>query len=677
MMELVQTNRRRSPRFSASHKIPAQLVVNGRLFDGTVFDYGVTGLALSVPKAAATSVEKEKAEVEVLLQGLTLNGRVRHSRTQEERAVLGVAFNVPGDGEEVSFTSDDPGWDLIENKETIDQIFRDVTFKGPEVQITVRQIQGLAVLLPEKLSEDGKVIAEIFEAKRGKLTEGRASFQFEMFQTCHAFESKLTPIANNRVEIEIPKTLARLLRRETYRVTNGTNARFLKIRMSSQLLGSPAEEVKVYDYSEHGISVIDPTGWASAPVGTPIENIEITTNEGKTIRGRGTVRGFQWIKAENAYSVGIQYETSSDQDRTEWHNTILEARYPALALRYRAEHHEQIWGLFDRSGYLDLKPREAFTHVFDVTKSTWKKLSAAGTKISKRAVIEVDGKVVGHLQLDRIYPEAWCAHHLAIDPKVSKVVGRELYSLTTDVLEAEGGGFIFSLTEAAKPWNQRNYYDFVKQYRFPEHNELKIFQVYEADTRAPFKLEVSKDVEIRAAQKWDLKRITRFFQLYGTELEREACGLNQKSLLLQDLNAEVVGFGLNRGREFLVATSGSRFLGFARVETGTAGVNIFGLLDMLYIHLMPDLGSQASQVHESLVFAGLARFKELGKDDVIVALDDNRAKYYADRGLAYIWDGVRWIGRCEAARRYHAYTQMLYGHLLTKRAQIRGHSERS
>src|ERR1043166_3309238 len=125
---------------------------------------------------------------------------------------------------------------------------------------------------------------------------------------------------------------------------------------------------------------------------------------------------------QEAYSVGIHFETATDQDRNQWHNTILEARYPSLKFDYQDEDHKEIWNLFDRSGYLDLQDREAFSHVVDVTKLTWKKLADAGVKLSKRAIIRKEDKVVGHLQLDQIYPNTWCAHHFAIDPKISKTV---------------------------------------------------------------------------------------------------------------------------------------------------------------------------------------------------------------------------------------------------------------
>jgi hypothetical protein len=252
-------------------------------------------------------------------------------------------------------------------------------------------------------------------------------------------------------------------------------------------------------------------------------------------------------------------------------------------------------------------------------------------------------------------------------------VGKELYSVTTDVLSAEGANYVLSMTEAAKPWNQRNYYEFVKNYRFPEHNELKIFQVFEIPVRQPRKLEIRPDILIRPAEKYDDQRISRFFELFCSKMERDACDLNLNDLRLKGLNEEMRPHGLVRGRDLLVAMHANRLVGIARVEFGTYGQNIFGLQDTLYVHVWPGIQGVSEDAYEALVEGGLRAFQDLGRHTVIVLLDDGRPAFYKDKGLPYLWEGVRWIGNCVAARRYQAYTQMLYGHLLFQRENIRRH----
>lgn len=670
MMKLVETNNRRFSRNQPEREIEAVLMVGGKAYPTTVLDYSLRGVSLRVENGAVTRAESGGYDIELELQDEKYLGKIKHTRPARYEAIIGVDLKNESSTSQVSFTTNDPGWDLIEDSKTLATLFGDLAVKGPECPMDVRQIQFEGVILPQKI-EEGILTAEVFSTKRGQVSEGTASFRFEIFQTCHAFDAKIVTVAEKTVSIELPNNVARLLRRETFRVQNGANEKTLKVGISSPVLGECQQELRLYDYSEHGISVIDPSGWLAAPIGFALDSIQVTTPDGKEIKGSGVIRGYRWLPEENDYAIGIGFETVTPEDRTNWHNTILEARYPTLSFDYRKDDHKPIWDLLDRSGYLGLKGPETFTHVFDVSKSTWQKMSDAGTKFSKRALIKLEGQVVGHLQLDRIYPKTWCAHTLAIDPNVSKTTGRDVYAVSADVLLAEGAGYVFSLADSKKAWNQRNYYDFIKNYRYPEHNELKIFQLYEVDLSKDLNLRSSSSVTLKRANQYDLRRIARYYELYVSPLDREACALNYEDLTLEAFNSELQKFGLFRLREFVVAMRDGKMLGFARIETGTTGVNIFGLLDMLYVHLMPDLGSEADLIHETLVNAGLGRLRDLGRQNVIATLEDRSVEYYNAHGLHHIYEGARWIGRIEVTKRYHAFSQMLYGHLLLKREEIR------
>ncbi len=672
-METVKTEHRESTRQPLLSRAQATLVVGGHPYPATIHDYALRGFGLKVQSGALRRAGRETPQIELLIGETSFSGEIRHSRPDDHsyQAIVGIRTVNSAASGEVTFRNEDSGWDLIEDPETLKNLFEDLCFKGPEVLIEVRQPSGQGLAFARSLNEKDVLELEIQDMKRGALNTTVASFRFEIFQTSHTFEAKIDSIKDKAFTVALPKRAARLLRRETFRVRNETNGVRLTVDFSSRLLGVPQEPISVWDFSEHGLSVLDPKGWANAPEGVPFEDIVITTQDGTEIHGRGAVRCHRWDPDAGAYLMGVVFEASTPQDRTAWHNTILAARYPTLSFDYRSEDHKEIWELFDRSGYLGLGDREAFSHVFDLTKVTWEKLRRAGTKTSKRAMIRIDGRIVGHLQMDRIFPRAWCVHHLAIDPKVSRLVGKDLYSVTTDVLSAEGAECVFTVTEAAKPWNQRNYYDFVSQYRFPEHNDLKTFQLYEVDLEGDIRLERHPGLTLRAANQYDLRRIGRYFEIYGNELERRALALELDTIDLNTFDKELAPFGLSRKREFVVALLNGQFVGFARIETGTPGVNLWNFTDMLSIHLMPELGAAATAVHETLVLAGLNRYREIGRKNVVVLLEDGRPEYYTARGVQYVFDVVRWIGSCVATRRYHAFSSMLFGHLILRREQIR------
>ena len=278
--------------------------------------------------------------------------------------------------------------------------------------------------------------------------------------------------------------------------------------------------------------------------------------------------------------------------------------------------------------------------------------------------------VVGHLQMDRVYPSTWCIHHLAIDPKISKVVARDIYAVMTDVLHAEKANYVLSFTEAAKPWNQRTYYDFVKSYRYPEHNELKSFQIYNARTDASSKIARDSTIGLRQASQYDLRRISRFFELYSSPLERNACALTYEDLELQGIQDELKAVDLERQRAFVVAYQGTHMVGFARVETATPGVNIVGVFDMLYVHILPEFTGRDLSIRQTLIAGGLEKFRQLGKHEVLLALDDEYRENHEASGLKFVTDAVRWIALRDCVSRYYGFTQMLYGHLIFRRELI-------
>jgi hypothetical protein len=324
---------------------------------------------------------------------------------------------------------------------------------------------------------------------------------------------------------------------------------------------------------------------------------------------------------------------------------------------------------------LKLKPAESFSHIVDITKSTWKCLREAGTNVSKRLLIRSGSEVVGHVQMDRIYPSTWCTHALAIDPKVSKTVGKEIYAAVTDVLSAEGARYLFTLTTASLNWNQRNYYDFVKSYRYPEHNELRLLEMHEADTARGWSLPSYSALETRLANKYDLQRIDRYFQLHSSEIERKAMSLTGPEMDLKGLNAELEPFGLSRRREFVVGLLEGRFIGFAMLESGTTGVSIFGLQDTMYVHLLPELETDRHRIQDALIGAALERYKHHGVPTVGILLSDSRREHYSACGLPFIGEEMRWLAACVATRRYHAFSQMLYGNLLLRREMIHSRSK--
>ena len=675
LIHVLDKDKRKRKRVELFANVPAKIEALGRTISAKIKDVSYTGIGIVLsPNQEFPALDSLEAIVELpnqLFQGKVANRIILPN--QEIKIGLSLPQEI---NKEVDFNDSDSSWDRVTDPETIHNIYTDLIIKGVQAPIEIKQNFSTAILHPIEIINSDSLICEISAVKQGQFEKGKAKCKFDLFNTCHAFETNIEKVDQNKIEIKLAFTLARLLRRETVRIQK-KNANFeLKIRLSSSELNAVIEEYEVFDYSEHGISMLDPEGDLSLPRNLKFDLAEIEVAGAGIILGKAEIRSYQWNDLINSYIVGLKFVPDDDPHLTNWHNLVLKARYPNLDFEYQDSDHKKIWELFERSGYLGLKPKESFDIVYDVTKKTWKNLQKAGTDVSKRIKITSGEDILAHIQIDKIYPKTWCIHHLSIDPKASKIVGKEIYSVTTDVILSEGGEYLLSLTEAAKPWNQRAYYDFISNYRYPEHNLTKKMQVYEVDIQKELH-EKKSPYLIRVANKWDLKKIVRYFESHLSRLEIEACGLSEKDLLLEDLKNDYAEFELQRERNFLVALDNNEnLLGFSRIETGTTGVNIFGLLDLLFIYSSLENSQEKGQVYDSLIHESLRYFQKLGKKDIILVLDDDRIEHYKNVGYFYIWDGILWIAKKDILPRYHAYAQLLYGHLILKRESIRKNAKK-
>lgn len=80
-----------------------------------------------------------------------------------------------------------------------------------------------------------------------------------------------------------------------------------------------------------------------------------------------------------------------------------------------------------------------------------------------------------------------------------------------------------------------------------------------------------EDIEIKLANKYDLKRILKDIHLRYSQTEINACDY-QSDPYLENISAHLEKYGLNRKREYLVAYKNNVFLGYSILESGTEGI---------------------------------------------------------------------------------------------------------
>ena len=123
-MTSTSPEQRRFPRREARASLSGTLTLSGRPYSAVLIDHSFDGLAVRVPKSFVSRMEKDGKEIELLFDNQSVSGEVTHSRVgSSEGAVIGVSLRGGNGGDSPSFATHDPGWDLIENIETLNNIF--------------------------------------------------------------------------------------------------------------------------------------------------------------------------------------------------------------------------------------------------------------------------------------------------------------------------------------------------------------------------------------------------------------------------------------------------------------------------------------------------------------------------------------------------------------------------
>jgi hypothetical protein len=659
-------NRRKGERQRPQFKLNTDLVLLGESIKVTIIDYSFTGFGLIIADKTSKNVFFDP---KLVFPDQEFKGQIiyTHQLPDSQRK---LGFTLEKSGVINEFNNESNAWDHVQDSETVNNIIDDLVFKGPEAPIKIKQMFSRLLVIPIERTLNS-MICSILDIEMGKVDTGPADFIFDLFQTCHQFRTNISKIGDDKIEFQLPSTMARLLGRETLRVRRDIEKHELNVVLKTSLLSRNIAEYEIYDFSEHGFSILDPKGEASFPKNLNFEEITFEIKGIGIIKGIGKIRNYVWNRDKHAFVVGFLFIPGEEPNLSKWHNFILNARYPNLDFNYQEEDHKKIWDLFVKSDYLHFKNDETFTEVIDLTKGTWKSLANSGTQIAKKAMIRFEDRIVGHIQMDRVFNKTWCLHHLAVDPDLRITSAQNLLTLTPDVLLSEGGEYVISFTDTSDTWNKKSYYDFIESYKFKDHNSLRQFQTYEVGIgKTELQLNVSDKIEITFASKYDIRTIQRFLQINYSSLEYLALDF-ESDPHLEVINSLLSKNNLFRERQFLVAKSDRKIVGISIIELGSEGINILGVFNCSYIYIFDNEDkSEDSSIEETLIRKSL-EYYESRKIKYSLIFIEKPTQDYGSKGITLMCTANRWIAKKDVFSRFSAFTNLLYGHLGLRREKIR------
>lgn len=670
LIHVLDKDKRKRKRVELFSNIAAQIEVLGISSQAKIKDVSYSGFGVVLPSSSSIKmIESLEAKLQLadqLFQGIVVNKII----LPDQQIKIGIS--LPGQvHRDVDFNMQDSSWDRVTDHETVSNIFHDLAFKGFQAPIEIKQNFSKAKLHPMEITSSETMICDINQIHQGSLEKGKAKCMFDLFQTCHAFDTNIERLDSHKIELKLSNTLARLLRRQTIRVIKNKSNFEVKARLYNRTLEKEISEFEVHDFSEQGFSLKDPNGELSLPRNMNFEKIVLSINDGSIIEGSGQVRSYEWNQQQNAYVIGLLFEVTREPDLSNWHNFILASRYPHLNFDYQGKDHEKIWSLFGTSGYLDHLDKNQSDNL-KVKKiesiDTWDRLQESGVSNSRRIMVKNKDDVTAHLQLDQYYKDSWCVHHLAISKDSSKIIAKDIYSAMTDFLSSRNTKYIITYHRPDLAWNQRNYHDFVKNYQYKNHNYMELFNLYDFKIDQFQNGKIFKEIETRKANEFDLASIYKYFTNIYQPFVLEALNIEQDAMRLEALESDFKQVNLVRGREFIVMVNDKKIKAFLQIEWGTAATNIFNLFDSVFVYLVEPLTEQ--EIH-SLIKIGGDFLKSKGKSAALLLMrEDFKVKLGAE-GLVYLCDENRWVAKSATLKRYQSYAQILYGHLLTQREKIR------
>lgn len=666
-------------------------------FRGILLDVSANGLGVFLPEQEGMEFGNPTALTVTLGDGLLASCPARIVYTAEDfprrggsagqRLGLQLLIDREQPLSQLSFSRTDPDWDLINDKEGLQDLFADLLAYGAGCEMRIHGERGMKIgrlLEPGGLKEQRQIQIALDEVGDPWVKGETSVVTFERYGCTYLFHAEIRERKAGAIALSLPKMAIRLLRRRTSRLSGQGIADF-SIALVHPLRGTSVSGLPLIEINEQGCLTCLPPDFPLAPIDLSRIAIEISwgQRQGETVAlfdraaredAPRAQLGMAKLNAavcslrpgnDGACRVGLSFRFPSEDSRRLLTAELIRRRRPMIDIVYRPEDHPKIWKLLDESKYLDEKSRESFAPMVDFTKIVWPKLQRGMDVISRKILIRRGDEVVGHLQMDRAYPDTWMVHQLAIHPTMSKLIAGDLYSTVTDFLSGRGIKYLLSATRLDKAWNQRNYYDFIKRYPFADHNHIETFQLLEfnfANPINPSQLSTDNYTE------YDLNTVTRYFGINMPRLKREALALKADSLTLNSLDKFYRAFDLQRKRNMIVFKKNRKVVSFALLDEASTGLNICNLYDYFEVfHIAEMSSSEKAIIEQQLIDACLNYYKNINKPGVVYLAKEFDLPFYEKLRFKLVCNEIRWFADCAASHRYEAFTRTLYGRLIAKR----------
>jgi hypothetical protein len=380
----------------------------------------------------------------------------------------------------------------------------------------------------------------------------------------------------------------------------------------------------------------------------------------RTLRARAVIRGIHECAPTGRASCGVEllaFETGDDARA--WRQYVWERAHPGvLDGQGRAE---RGWALLEGSKYVESwTPTAARAHVRKEYVRAW---DAVPPTLGHTVMLHRGEAAVAMGAGSVVAPRSWVLHHLACDPqnadaRAPLASSYEVIAALLHRLQAETDleHFIIYL-ERGKRWNERLYADFVEHYFDRGRLELTSLEVHRRATDAPLPAAVGEP-EVVAATPALVSTLARRLAATTTALERRALALDEERLLLGDFSEACRQQGHERARQIFFVVAGGEARAALIAESGSEGVNIFGLLNTCRLVPLTDEPLETA-TRLALLRRAIEHYRGLGKRHFLLCGQAEDGEAAARLGFEHVSGGLRWIAHRQVIPAWAAYLEGL------------------
>jgi hypothetical protein len=393
--------------------------------------------------------------------------------------------------------------------------------------------------------------------------------------------------------------------------------------------------------------------------GTVIESAALRLPGGHSVACRGVVR--HTCRDATGYACGLELLGFAGNGRQDWVTEVLGRLNPSVqeATPFGLD---EVWEVFERSGYLEEKPAEVMQAMRRPFISAWQRLLARRDG-SRCWLCREQERSIGTICASRIYSNTWLVHHLAVDRALGAarklLVVADLFPRTAFqwLAGVEPGGKVMGYFDATRAFNQQAWVQFLSSYQGSGRKDLqqvaiRDFQLDGLSPPAP-----QQPIWVRNASEAEQAQVSEHL------LERDGPFLHEAL----DYRPEALGLrhtglaGLDRERTVIVAGQRDHFLGYLLLETAARGVNIFSLYDTCRIVLLEPAHVLAARVRDALLARAMAVLQAAGVSRLLY-LQGDQDPPPPDWGGYLDLRAVRTVFDAEVIPQWVAYLNDLWVH---------------